>query len=82
MAFRQSNEVFTIHVDAYELIADLREVAAAVGIKKVLSEVDGPHFVYWLGPHIGPSPAAGDRHQLPSGPALGVYRSAADLFDV
>lgn len=56
MAFRQSNEVFTIrHVDAYELVADLREVAAAVGIKEVLDEVEGPHFVYWLGRHIGPA---------------------------
>jgi hypothetical protein len=57
LAFRQHGAVFTVrHVDSFELVNDLRDVADDVGIGTVLEEITGPHVVYRLGPHIGPTP--------------------------
>ena len=54
LAFRYDSRVQTIrHVDAYEIVGDLRD---GVAIDAVSSEADvaRPHLVYQLGPHIGP----------------------------
>lgn len=55
IGFRQDNALFTVrHIDEYELVADLRDVADQVGVRHIDDTVQGPHFVYRLGPHIGP----------------------------
>lgn len=57
MAFRWDNKVHTIrHVDDYELVGDLRGTHALDATDIVTDEADvaRPHFVYRLGPHIGP----------------------------
>ena len=68
MGFRQSNTLFTIrHVEDYELVADLRDVADKVGIHHIDDTVSGPHFVYRLGPHIGPPAPLPTGHNYRSG---------------